>query len=156
MPLGEGKKEKRKEVRERGRNTGRREGGRKEKREGGKKGERGGGREGGREGRSENESHRFQFLQFLYCARTNEWISPQFAFFLQPWSGMSLFVCTDFRIKLVCIFLVSFSSWIWFQSKQLSFPLNSLLFGGSSFIPVIIQVLLYFWRCYLCTVLNCI
>lgn len=58
-------------------------------------------------------------------------------FLLQCCSKISLFVCTGFRINLVCIFVLSSSPWIWFQIKQL-FSLNSLLFGLHSLVTVII------------------
>ena len=54
-------------------------------------------------------------------------------FLLQCGSKINLFVCTGFRIKLVCIFVLSSSSGIWFQGKQL-FSLDSLRFGFSSLV----------------------
>lgn len=44
---------------------------------------------------------------------------PEFAFSFTVLKKNSLFVCTGFRIKLVCIFVLSSSSQIWFQHKQL-------------------------------------
>lgn len=65
------------------------------------------------------------------------YFSHNLHFLLQCRSKINLFVCAGFRIRSVCIFVLSSSSWIWFQSKQLS-SLNSLLFGLSSSVTVII------------------
>lgn len=72
----------------------------------------------------------------MYCARiTSELISPQSACSFTVLEQNEL-LCTGFRNKLVCMFLLSSSSWIWFQSKQFLFSLNSVLFCVSSLVTV--------------------